>query len=118
MSGGEPRELPDEPKVAKPPDVGAVLGAGKLFAVGSYWDQQGARFVFVEPEKVRIFEPVDLEVPTMEPPKIVMPLPDPGPMLRFSDQLQRLDGSIPAGAEPAAEEAPAEEGVMDAGGGE
>jgi hypothetical protein len=97
-AGRKKLELPSEPKVARPPDLGAVLGAEKLFARGSYWDEAGSRFVFVEPKKVRIFKPVELEVPSVEPPKIVMPLPDPGPLLRYSDGLPRIDGSMPEGA--------------------
>ena len=100
--------------MSEPPAAGAVLGGRKLFATGDYWDE-AARFVFVAPEKVRVFQPVDLEIPTAEPRKIVMPLTDPGPMLRHSDSLPRADGSpapkaaVPPGPpEPAPEVAPVE----------
>ncbi len=120
-SGREQLDLPSEPRVVVPPDLGAVLAAEKLLASGSYWDETGARFVFVEPEKVRVFKPVELEVPTVEPPKIVMPLPDPGPLLRHSDSLPRLDGSLPDGAPVEGEAAPPPADDADdekAGGGE
>jgi hypothetical protein len=69
-----------------------TLGYERAFAAKSYWDPE-ARYVFVEPEKVREFQPVELTVPAMNLPKLVMPLPDPGPFLRFSDPIDRADGS-------------------------
>jgi hypothetical protein len=113
-----PLELPEEPRVDAPPEAGAVLGADKLFAVGSYWDES-ARYVFAEPEAVRVFKPVELDVPVVEPPKMVMPLGEPGPLLRYTDGLPRLDGSEPAGSaapDPAPKPAPAP-GAGAAGGG-
>ncbi len=96
----EPVPLPAEPRVDEPAPAGEVLRAGKLFARGSYWDD-GARYVFVEPKKVIPFKPVELEVPGMQPPKIVMPLPDPGPLLKHSDSLPRSDGSVAPAPAPA-----------------
>jgi hypothetical protein len=90
-------DLPTAPRVEIPAEDGAVLRAGKLVAVGSYWDED-ARFIFAEPEKVRIFVPVALDVPTMDLPRLVMPLSEPGPLLQHSDFLPRLDGSPGAGA--------------------
>ncbi len=120
--GEEPTPLPTGsdghpvPRVEdEPAPAGKVLRAAKLFARGEYWDDR-ARYVFVEPEEVRVFDPVKLDVPVMGPPKIVMPLPDPGPLLRHSDALPRLDGSAPPGAAPAP--APAAEKAEKAGGAE
>ena len=74
--------IPDQPRLKAPPSAGAVLGAGKLYAApdpDAYWDE-GARYVFVRPAKVRIFTPIKIDVPTVKLPKLVMPLPDPGPL--------------------------------------
>lgn len=102
-------DYPDQPRVKKPEPAGAVLGAAKLYAASegdAYFDPR-ARYVFVEPPKVRIFDPVDLEVPTVKPPKLVMPLPDPGPFLEHSGSLPRLDGSPPPAPKAPAELPPA-----------
>jgi hypothetical protein len=109
-------ELPPEPRVGEFKGAGAVLNARKLFAFGTYWQEAGARYVFVEPEKVREFKPVDLDVPTVGIPKIVMPLPDPGPLLRFSDRFVRLDGSS-GRKPPAPEPEPVDDGAEKKDGG-
>lgn len=85
-------EFPEQPRVERPEGIVETLGYKRAFATKSYWDR-AARYVFVEPEKVREFQPVELDVPGMNPPKLVMPLPDPGPFLRFSDAFDRADGS-------------------------
>jgi hypothetical protein len=96
--------------VDRPPKAGAILEAEKVFDAFEYWNPD-ARFVFVKPEVKRVFVPVELEVPVMKLPKLVIPLPEPGPLAGFSGKLQRIDGS-PAPDAPEAE--PVDPGAADA----
>ncbi|MFH0938085.1 MAG: hypothetical protein V1899_02215 [Planctomycetota bacterium] len=54
-----------------------------------------SRYVFEEPRKVRIFTPVDIDIPpasVMRPPQV---LPDPGPALDSTDKLPRWGEEFP-----------------------
>ena len=70
----------------------AAAGAEKYFAPGNGKDYMGGeRFVFVPEKKIRIYERVDLELPTASVMAAPTILPDPGPTLQGSHDLPRMD---------------------------
>ena len=80
---------PDEARVA-PVSVAAPGAGGQVYAGDArrYWDPT-RRYVFGRRATVRVFVPIQLEVPRLAPDPAPGPLPVPGPRLEHTGGLPR-----------------------------
>jgi len=71
------------------------VAAEAYFLAGPGTQYAFERFVFAEPLKVQVFEPIALELPPTQIMRPAQLLPDPGPTLEGSHKLPRFGDELP-----------------------